>query len=132
ALALGRMGSENCEPLLSLLADEEPGVRAAAARGLARCPEAEVGALAEALEREQDTRVRHALLAALGTRGGDDAVPPLARELAGGETTARFAAAQALGRSGSKNALEPLLTALEDEAPEVRMAALNAFGELGD
>ena len=132
AIALGRLGTQSCEPLLGLLRDPDPRIRAAAASGLARCPEASVSDLARALEAEEDPTARNALIAAIGELDGKDAVPALVTKLLDEDDSTRFALAQALGRTRREEAFRPLLQLLIDPMPEVRAAALNALGDLDD
>jgi HEAT repeat protein len=132
AIAYGRLGAERCEPLLSLLRDEDPAVRSAAASALGRCRSEADHLVVEALESETDPSVRPALVEALGRLGGVRAVAHLAATLADPEPRIRYAAAAALGRTREPAAVTPLLGALHDPAPEVRIASLQSLGEIGD
>jgi HEAT repeat protein len=132
ALALGRLGTERCEPLVGLLRDEDPEVRAAAAEALGRCGRTDVGAVQDALRAEPESQVRQALLLTLGSLGGPEVVPDLEEGLLDARPGIRFAAVRALGRTGAADALGPLLAALEDPLREIRIAGLEALGELGD
>jgi HEAT repeat protein len=130
---LGLVGDERCEPLASLLADDEPRVRVAAAEGLRRCASPDVRRqIVLALQREDEHSVRRALLGAMGTAGGAEAVRELEPFLADPDPVLRFAALHAMGCTGAAEALPPLLWALEAEEPEFRAAALQALGTLGD
>lgn len=132
ALAYGRLGSNRCTPLLEMLGDPDPRVRAAAAEGTGRCGLATAGELAAALGRESDPETARALLRALGTAGGHEAVETLQRELRSEDAAHRFEAVRALGCTGSAEAFAPLLEALSDPEPGVRTVALAALGDLGD
>src|SRR5690606_26809023 len=74
ALAYGRLGSDRCTPLLEMLRDPDPRVRAAAAEGSGRCGLATVPELSAALHRESDPAVARALVRSLGNEGGSAAV----------------------------------------------------------
>lgn len=132
ALAYGRLGSDRCTPLLAMLRDEDPRVRAAAAQGVARCGVATTGELSAALQRETDPTVERALVRALGNEGGDEAVVGLGAVLREGDPALRFEAVRALGCTGSAAAFPLLMEALSDPDPGIRTIALSALGELGD
>lgn len=130
---LARLDPSRCFALTVRLKDADAAVRIEAARGLEVCsPEAVRGDLIEALERETQPQVREALIGAVGTAGGDEAVRAISALIPSGTEAERFAAAQALGRSRSLAALAPLLGLLDDTEPSVRLAALHALGQLGD
>ena len=108
AEALGILGGPEALPaLLEALVDEQPSVRAAAAKGLA-----ELGA-------HDGENVRR------------EAVPALLQALSDGEWTVRSAAADALGALGAREAEGPLLEKLSDEYRSVRWAALRSLRQLG-
>lgn len=132
-IALGRLPGGACDILAALLDDPDPAVRTAAAEGVARCPAPEVEAqIGDALDRERDGKVRHALVAALGAIGGPAAATRLAGLATDADPATRFAAVRALGRSGAPEALSPLLEALAEGDVPLQVAALEAIGELGD
>lgn len=132
ALTYGRMGSNQCTPLLEMLQDPDPEVRAAAADGAGRCGLATVERLATALEEEKTPGAARALVRALGTVGGDEAVSALERVLEQGDATLRFEAVRALGCTAAPRAFPLLLSALDDPDPGIRTMALSALGDLGD
>ncbi len=130
---MGRLSDARCAPLASLLTDPDANVRKAAAEGLSRCATMDIREqIAVALRKEPDRAAQHALVSALGTAGGEDAVRELVPLLEYAEPSLRFAVLQALGRTGSEAALPPLIEALGDPTPEIQAAALHALGELGD
>jgi HEAT repeat protein len=131
--ALGRAGNVRCEPLASLLDDEDPAVRRAAAEGLSRCATPEIRAqLSVALSSERDAAARRALIDALGTSGGAEAVRELERHLDDPDAATRFAAVRALGHTRAPEALPPLVRVLAEQEHDFQAAALHALGELGD
>ena len=132
ALTYGRMGSSQCTPLLEMLSDPSPEVRAAAADGAGRCGLATVDRLASALEHEKDPGAARALVRSLGNVGGDEAVGVLARVLESGDATLRFEAVRALGCTAAPRAFPLLLAALDDPDPGIRTMALSSLGDLGD
>ncbi len=133
ARALGRLPHPPCEELAHLLDDVDPDVRAAAGSALDGCDASSArDAVLKALEREHEPFARAALLGALGSAGGEEAVARLAKFLDSDSAYERFQAARALGHTGLSSALPPLLRALADPAPEVQAAALRSLGLLGD
>jgi HEAT repeat protein len=131
--ALALMGGARCAPLADLLDDPDPVVRRGAAEGLARCATPEIQErIVRAVRTEQHAEARLALLEALGTAAGDEAVAllePLRHDAPPG---LRFALVRAFGHTRSPAAVPPLLDALVDPVPEIRTAALQALGEVGD
>jgi HEAT repeat protein len=129
---LGFLGDDRCTPLAAHLADADAAVRRAAAEGLIRCAtpgvrERIVGALRE----ESNAAVRAALVEALGSTGGADAVAHLEPLLADPDPVLRFAVIRALGHTRAPEALPALVAALGDQRHEFQAAALGALGELG-
>lgn len=132
ALAYGRLGSSRCTPLVQMLRDPDPAVRAAAAEGTGRCDLATVPELSAILRDETDPTAARALVRALGQIGGDEAVSVIAGVLDSGDAALRFDAVRALGCTGTTAAYSHLIEALADDDPGIRTIALSALGELGD
>ena len=131
--ALARLPDPPAEVLAPLLADAEPRVREAAADGLSRAAARDHReAIGAALETEDDTRAKRAIVRALGAAGGAEAVERLASLLRGGDPALRFTVVHALGISGAPEALPYLLDALVDPDRGIQVAALRALGDLGD
>lgn len=132
ALAYGRLGSSRCTPLVEMLRDPDPAVRAAAAEGTGRCDFATVAELSSILRAETDLTAARALIKAIGQVGGDEAVDVLAGVFNSGDAALRFDVVRALGCTATPTAYPLLLEALADEDPAIRTIALSALGELGD
>lgn len=132
ALAYGRLGISRCTPLIEMLRDPDPAVRAAAAEGTGRCDIATVPELASILRAETDVAAARAMVRAIGQVGGEDAVKVLAEVLDSGDAALRFDAVRALGCTASPDAYPHLLEALSDDDPGIRTIALSALGDLGD
>lgn len=129
--AMGGLGSEACAALTPLLADADPGVRAAAADALARCAGPELAdRLSRMLAAETEPTVRAALLRAYGHAAGAAAVERLSAALSDPDADVRLAAIEALGATGAPDALDALRSALR-AAPPDGLAALRALGDLG-
>lgn len=84
--------------------------------------------LLEVLDTADDER-REAAALALG-RFGQEAVPPLAEMLAGGNANTRWWAARALAEIGGQPAVSALVAVLDDPEPDVRACAALALGRL--
>ncbi len=136
ARALARVGREALGPLMTALAAPSPQARAHAAFGLGEM-DAKDGR-AEALPRliraarDEDERVREAVVKALGEIESVEAVPVLLAALRDAAPAVRAAAAWALGEIEDKSAVEPLMRALWDREAEVRSQAAWALGEIED
>ncbi len=138
AAALGRLATlpgASIEPVLRALADDDPDVRAAAARAYAALAGDEgVEALAPLLiDRARDVRVEAAagLLASGGVEGGIVGGAHLGQLLGTGERQGRVEAARVL-RSVGRGAFRPLRRLLADPEPQVRRAALKAAASCPD
>jgi HEAT repeat protein len=130
---LGFLRPDHCTRLVELLDDSQQGIRQAAAEGLARCATPAVRAsLIGALRDEPETRVRCALVDALGAAGGAEAARVLEGMLDAADPALRFTVVRALGRTRAPEAMPPLVRLLADPAPEFQAAALHALGQLGD
>jgi HEAT repeat protein len=130
-------------PLLQSLEDGNPGVRAAAARGLGRIgnlPAAGWSALAERVRRDPSRNVRWEAITALGGADSATVVPVLLDALADSDFTVRFAAERALLRLGAKSRelLRQFLTepprgeALDQTARALAQTALNRLSGVSD
>jgi len=124
--------SELSTPLLPMLRDETPSVRADVADALG-CA-GDHGAVEPLIAALQDPyrEVRAAAAWALGGLGDRRAVEPLSAALEDKEEDVRSAAASALGMIGDPGAVQPLIGALGDEASGVRCSAVLALGHLKD
>jgi ATP/ADP translocase/HEAT repeat protein len=138
AAALQRLATlpgASVAPVLGALADDDPDVRAAAARAYAALSGDEaVEALAPLLaDKERDVRVAAAagLLAEGGVEGGIVGGAHLGQLLAMGERQGRIEAARVL-RSVGHGAFRPLRRLLADPEPQVRRAALKAAASCPD
>ena len=131
---LGRRSADATEPLLPLLRDGDPDVRAAAARvlGDVRLPTA-IGPLTERL-RDGHLRVQREAAAALARFGSKavDAAPALMKMLRDNDdrdAVLRHAAVFALAEIGAR---EVLVAAADDPRPAVRRGVLLALARSGD
>ena len=120
---LAALGDAALPVLMSLLHDDDPNVRAAAAATLARLRDAR-------LVRDL---MRAAQWSSAYARTPDDpaAVNSLIHALRIGRNASRVAAAVALGRIGAVRAIPDLLEALNEQYLLARMAAIWALGEIG-
>ncbi len=117
--------------LASILGSGSPTARAAAARSLTvHGDERSVEPLIAALG-DEDSSVRLAAAAALGSRD-DMTAESLGAQLQSEHPEVRGWAAGRLGERGDDAAAELLIGALDDAAPEVRTSAALALGRLGD
>jgi HEAT repeat protein len=131
------LAAQNCESraratdrLMTVLKDNDPRVRAAAAKGLGHTKDARAAApLAGALE-DREAEVRESASMALQALGAVAVDPLLAVLERGGG--GRATAASLLGYLRDQRAVEPLQRALADKNPEVQSNAIRALGELAD
>lgn len=135
AAALARLGtSRGIHALQPLLADSNAAVRLQAVHGIAsaRLPRS-VPALLQALEREGDPDIQHALLAALGAHPTDEAVDRLSQAANAGSllhrrpTPYRLAAVNALGEAATPAALATLRRMQGDRDKDVRAAVARSL-----
>jgi hypothetical protein len=122
---------EDIESLSSLLAEDDPRVRAAAATSLGKSQNRRAVAPLMALLGDGNRSVREAAVRALGALG-DVAVEPLLRALGDGDWHIRMGSAIALRIIGDPRAVEPLIGALQDENRFVRREAAKSLGRIGD
>jgi len=120
-------------PLVKALADDDPGVRAAAALALGEISgfgsegtPALVKALGDPVE-----EVRRAAVRALGRTGDPAVAGALIRALADAEADVRAEVARSLGRLRGEVALAGLGQAATDVDPRVRAAALQSLAVVG-
>lgn len=115
----------------TVLAEEEPLVRAAAAEALGEIGgEDAVGPLIRAL-RDADAAVRAAAARGLGVLQSSQAVAPVVGLLqADPSMTVRCSAIQALREMAS--GVEAIMAALQDASPQVRKAAADALEDFAD
>jgi len=137
---LGRSGDGRAAaPLLGILKDpsEEPGLRACAARALAKLDTArpEVLAALESAYRETaaEDNLRYTVLQTLGDLKALEALALLQEALEDPDDTVRFKAAQALGELNDPEAVK-LLMGRYDQEPDktVRAEIIRALGRLRD
>lgn len=118
--------------VLDALSDEDPGVRAEAAKTAGRIRlQRAVPNLRDWLG-DQDADVRASAAVALGRIGSPRVVPGLVRLLGDGRVEVRRAAVEALAAIGTPEVVRPLLGRLDDSHAEVRVDAAEALGALGD
>lgn len=130
--AAASWASDSVRNLIADLRDEDSGVRARAARYLARAGDrAAVGALIRALG-DEDAAVRYESVYALGRLKDLSALSALASALTDADEGLRERAAVALGRLGDRKAVPMLLKSLQDPAGSVRVRAASSLAWLGD
>jgi HEAT repeat protein len=115
-LYLGLYGDSELTPrLLSLLAHEEPLVRARAAHALGGIGDRQAHALLARLSREDGSpAVRMEALGALGKGGGDAAVSALIHGLSDNDGEVRDVSVEVLGRIGDDRTVHKLCNRIED------------------
>jgi hypothetical protein len=129
-MAVDRIGSlETIEPLLQVLHDPAPQVRAQAAGTLGRLGDMRAGpALTHCLvDADRDVRLQAAI--ALGNLSYTQAMPYLAKALGDREWWVRFRAAQALYKLGNNGVA--MLKALSRSEGETGILAAQVLGEMG-
>jgi HEAT repeat protein/predicted O-methyltransferase YrrM len=128
---LAEMGEPAVGPLLELLDDRDPNVRAYAAQSLGGMrPERVVPSLITLLH-DSDSYVRNAAAGALGRTGSGQAVPPLIEALHDPARDMAIAAARALGRIRHPDVVAPLIEALGRPEWKAVGAAAQSLGALG-
>ena len=118
--------------LVTLLDDEEPSVRAAAAEKLGACGERSLKPL-EGAELDAEAKVREATATAYGELGDPSAIGWLV-EVANDDAdrTVKEATVAALGAIGDDAAIEPLLRLIGAGPPQVRRRAIAAITVFDD
>ena len=128
---LVRIGRPAVEPLLTVLDDHNPNVRAGAARALGKIgdPHA-LDALVFRLRFDKDIEVRKSAVWALHI-GGARAVDPLIEALRDPDEWVRFGAVIVLAKIGQP-AVHALIATLQDRSSQVRASAAETLGRIGD
>ena len=135
--ALARLGTaRGVYALQPLLTDSNAAVRLQAVHGIssARLPRS-VPALVQALEREDDPEIQHALLLSLGAHPTHEAVTRLTEAAQPGSllhrkaSAFRLAAVNALGEAGTPAALSSLRALQSDRDRDVRSAVDRALAD---
>lgn len=118
--------------LMARLADEDAGVRAAAAEALGRIehPMA-IPALVAAL-RDPDRDVRHSVLDALSQFEAGIPAAPIRQLLTSDDPEARSRALEILGNLKDRESVAAVVRLLEDPVSEVRYEALHTLEHIGD
>lgn len=128
---LVRMGTAAVEPLLSVLDDPNPNVRAGAARALGKIGDLQaLGSLIFRLRYDPEPEVRKSAVWAL-QMGGEHAVSALVETLRDPDEWVRFGAVIVLSKLG-EHAVEPLIAALQDSNALMRANAAETLGRIGD
>jgi HEAT repeat protein/protein-S-isoprenylcysteine O-methyltransferase Ste14 len=129
---LAGMGDPAVEPLLALLGDKDPNVRAYSAGALGgMTPERVIPSLI-ALLHDGDSYVRRTAAEALGRTGSSQAVPPLIEALEDLARDMAITAARALGWIRHPDVVPPLIEALGRPEWKAVGAAAQALGALGE
>ena len=128
---LVRIGQPAVEPLLAVMSNKDPHIRAGAARALGKIgdPRA-LDALVFRLRFDEDIEVRKSAVWALHI-GGSRAVVPLIEALRDPDEWVRFGAIIVLAKIGQP-AVIPLIGTLKDGLPMVRASAAETLGRIGD
>lgn len=128
---LVRIGRPAVEPLLAVLNDQNPNVRAGAARALGKIGDVRaLDALVFRLRFDDDVEVRKSAVWALHI-GGARAVGPLIEALRDPDEWVRFGAVIVLAKIGQPAVLS-LIGALKENRPVVRASAAETLGRIGD
>jgi HEAT repeat protein len=118
--------------LVTLLDDEEPSVRAAAAEKLGGCGERALHPLARAAQ-DTEPEVREAVATAYGELGDPSTIGWLAEVGSDDpDRTVKEAAVAALGAIGDDAAIDPLLDFIATGPPQVRRRAIAAITVFDD
>jgi HEAT repeat protein/protein-S-isoprenylcysteine O-methyltransferase Ste14 len=125
------MGAPAVDPLLALLDDDDPIVRAYSAGALGGLETERVVAPLIALLGDDDSYVRRTAAEALGRTGSAEAVGPLVEALRDTARNMASSAANALGRIRHPDAIPPLIEALFHPEWKAVGAAAQALGESG-
>jgi HEAT repeat protein len=125
--------ARSVELLIGQLADESPGVRAAAADGLRMLGGTKAAVehlLAAATDPEGDVRER--VFSALAESRDPRAVEIFLAGLNDPSKVLRWRSAEGLGWLRAKAGVEPLLAALKSDDPQLRALAARSLGQIGD
>lgn len=136
AASRGAAPSGAFETLRGGLSSNDPVVRGASARGIARYGTDEAFELVLGLDDDPDTSVRGAAAAAIGAFDGeafaDRAVPAAVRAIESGEPEVVAGGLDALGALGARSLLALAVEKVRDRDPRVRAAAFRASAALVD
>jgi HEAT repeat protein/protein-S-isoprenylcysteine O-methyltransferase Ste14 len=127
---LAGMGESAVDPLIVLLKEEDPVVRAYAASALGGTRSERGVLVLIALLNDRDLYVRRSAVESLGRTGSPLAIHPLVESLRDRTKDVGSYAARALGQIGDPEVIPPLIGALEDPAANTTSAAAQALGEL--
>src|SRR5437763_1701243 len=126
ALESLRAFAENLvEPVIQLLQDDDPDVRAGAINVASVFDDKRIVPATIALLQDPDWWLRLSAAETLGRLKDPRAVEPLVAALA--DPDVKWAAVEALGRIADPRALQPLGKALGDPAPDVRIEVMQAL-----
>jgi hypothetical protein len=132
---LVNIGAPAVEPLIAVLNDEDPSVRAGAVTALMQIRNIRAVEPLIAILNDEDPAVRVQVVAALGWLEDKRAVQPLIARLDDNDQAVRVGVAQALVRMGDERAVEPLMNAITNRDLQV-IASESAFfikrGKAGD
>lgn len=132
ALAQGGASREQAPALESLLADDQPGVRAAAAQALLAARAGEEMPFLETMLGDPEAQVRLALVSCLDHGCHPTAQDLLLKALDDAESAVRKRAAEQLGCLRLRRAVPALLKLLGSQEGLLRVAGLAALGAIGD
>jgi HEAT repeat protein len=125
------MGESAVEPLIAVLEDSNPNVRAGAARALGKIGDSRaLGSLIFRLRNDPDVEVRKSVVWALHM-GETRSVHPLIEALRDEDEWVRFGAVIVLAKIGEP-AVMPLINAMHDNMPLVRANAAETLGRIAD
>lgn len=128
---LAKMGVAAVEPLLTVLRDANPNVRAGAARALGKIGDRRaLSALEFCLRFDNSTEVRKSAVWALHL-GDARAVPALVDALGDTDEWVRFGAVIVLAKIGTP-AVKSLTNALKSDDATIRATAAETLGRIGD
>jgi len=131
AAELEAIGRPAMEPLLALLRDDHPNVRAYSASALGGMGSDSVVSPLVALLHDSDAYVRRSAAGSLGRTRSQKAIQPLVEALRDHSRGISGAAALALGQIKHPNVLKPLIEALSDTSLKANREAAMALGDLG-
>ena len=128
---LERIGEPAIGPLIALLNDDVPQVRAYAAGALGGIGSERATVPLIALLLDRDSYVRRTAARALGRIGSVDAIQPLVNALRDQDRALARTAALGLGNINHPTVIPPLLEALRDTTLKITREAAIALGNLG-
>jgi HEAT repeat protein len=131
AAALADLGEPAVDPLIALLKDEDPIVRAYSAGALGGTKAERAIAPLAALLNDGDAYVRRTAAEALGGTGSPQAIRPLVELLEDPTRDLAKSAIRALGQIKQPDVIPFLIKALDNPAWNATDAAAQALGELG-